>query len=221
MILLSDPRIAAINSTDNGESLVDVREAGLLVDTRLADDAGAFALLREGVLERLVTAQTALPGGLRLLIVEGYRPPVLQRAYFEGYREQLHETYPDWSPERLHVEASKYVSPPEVAPHGTGGAVDLTLCTADGAELDMGTAVNANPEESRNGCFTGALTIPAEARHNRQVLVRALTGAGLVNYPTEWWHWSFGERYWAFADNAPATRYGPVEATIAQATAPR
>jgi hypothetical protein len=23
-----------------------------------------------------------------------------------------------------------------------------------------------------------------------------LTAAGMVNYPTEWWHWSYGDRYW-------------------------
>ena len=41
-------------------------------------------------------------------------------------------------------------------------------------------------------------------------LVRALRHAGLVNYPTEWWHWSYGERYWAFATGAEHARYGPV-----------
>ena len=28
---------------------------------------------------------------------------------------------------------------------------------------------------------------------------RALSTAGFVNYPTEYWHWSYGDRYWAFA----------------------
>jgi D-alanyl-D-alanine dipeptidase len=40
--------------------------------------------------------------------------------------------------------------------------------------------------------------------------VDALTGAGLVNYPTEWWHWSFGDRYWAYASGS-AARYGPLD----------
>ena len=30
--------------------------------------------------------------------------------------------------------------------------------------------------------------VDAEARHNRTVLAEALSSAGLVNYPTEWWH---------------------------------
>jgi zinc D-Ala-D-Ala dipeptidase len=31
-----------------------------------------------------------------------------------------------------------------------------------------------------------------------------------VNYPTEWWHWSYGDRYWAVMTDAPAALYGPV-----------
>ena len=37
-----------------------------------------------------------------------------------------------------------------------------------------------------------------------------LCGAGLVNYPTEWWHWSYGDRYWALMTGATAAVYGPV-----------
>jgi hypothetical protein len=28
--------------------------------------------------------------------------------------------------------------------------------------------------------------------------IAALLGAGFVNYPPEWWHWSFGDKYWAY-----------------------
>ena len=37
-----------------------------------------------------------------------------------------------------------------------------------------------------------------------------LAGQGLVNYPTEWWHWSFGDRYWALLTGARHALYGPV-----------
>jgi zinc D-Ala-D-Ala dipeptidase len=211
VILLSDRRIAAIRVTDNGDRLVDLREVPeLRLDTRLADDAGAFAMLRRQVLSRLLAAQSALPDGLRLLVIEAYRPSDVQRSYFEGYRDELRVLHPKWSKGRLHVEASKYVSPPGVAPHCTAGTVDLTLCEADGVELDMGTEVNASPEASRNACFSDTRSIPAHARRNRAVLVEALTGAGIVNYPTEWWHWSYGDRYWAHATGADTTLYGPI-----------
>jgi hypothetical protein len=48
---------------------------------------------------------------------------------------------------------------------------------------------------------------PAQ-RRNRDLLVMSLTEAGFVNYPTEWWHWSLGDRYWCLVQNGSAARYG-------------
>ncbi|MDX3782729.1 M15 family metallopeptidase [Streptomyces europaeiscabiei] len=212
IILMSDPKVAAVPVHDSDEPLVDVRRAGpLLVDERKADATGAYAQLRAGVLDRLVRAQSRLPDGLRLLFVEGYRPPSLQREYFEEYAAEQRVLHPDWPADRIRTAASRYVSPPEIAPHSAGAAVDLTLVDADGSELDLGTRVNADPEESAGACYTGADGISAEARAHRETLGAALTAAGLVNYPTEWWHWSYGDRYWALMTGAPAALYGPRE----------
>ncbi|MFF0172561.1 M15 family metallopeptidase [Micromonospora profundi] len=221
MILLSDPRVAAVPGADDGEPLVDLREfPELRLDGRAADDTGAYAHLRAGVADRLLAAQRALPPGVRLLVIEGYRPYRAQVSIFTGYRDELRRRHPDWPAQRLHRETTKFVSPVEVAPHTTGGAVDLTLCTVDGVELDLGTAVDATPEDSADACFTDAPAIGANARRHRQLIVDALGGAGLVNYPTEWWHWSYGDRYWALMTGAPHTRYGPVDLAVA-ATAER
>ncbi|MFJ8534643.1 M15 family metallopeptidase [Streptomyces sp. NPDC093591] len=212
IVLMSDPKIAAIPVADCGEPLVDVRlHESLAVDPRKADRTGAFAHLREGVLIRLLKAQKLLPDGIRLLFVEGYRPPALQRHYFERYAGNLRADNPHWSPTRIHHAASRYVSPPEIAPHSAGAAVDLTLVSADGQELDMGTPVNANPEESDGACYTDAENIGSAARANRRLLSDALTTAGLVNYPTEWWHWSYGDRYWALSSGADSAMYGARE----------
>ncbi len=43
------------------------------------------------------------------------------------------------------------------------------------------------------------------------MLIAALTGAGLTHYPSEWWHWSFGDRYWAVMRDQSHAIYGPVE----------
>ncbi|MEU6525524.1 M15 family metallopeptidase [Streptomyces sp. NPDC046924] len=212
IVLMLDPKIAAIPVVDCGEPLVDVRlQESLAVDSRKADRSGAFAHLREGVLTRLLKAQELLPGGVRLLFVEGYRPPALQRFYFERYIHHLRADNPGWSPKQVREAASRYVSPPEIAPHSAGAAVDLTLISADGRELDMGTRVNASPEESDGACYTDADGVGSEARANRQVLGDALTAVGLVNYPTEWWHWSYGDRYWALQADADRAMYGPRE----------
>ncbi|MFE3449226.1 M15 family metallopeptidase [Nonomuraea sp. NPDC059194] len=208
IVLISDPRVTALPVRECGEPLEDVR-GRLRVDSRLADADGAYAHLRAGLLARLEKA--ALPSGYELLIVEGYRPIETQRTYFEEYRSQLLTDFPDMSPDEAYVAASRYVSPVSVAPHTAGAAVDLTLCSPDGEEYDMGTAVNDNPEQSEGACYTGAANISAEARGHREILVAALEEVGLVNYPTEWWHWSYGDRYWAMSSGAPHALYGPTD----------
>jgi D-alanyl-D-alanine dipeptidase len=103
------------------------------------------------------------------------------------------------------------VAPPEVGGHPTGAAIDLTLQRIDGAHVDMGTVLNANDAESSGACFTGSAFITREAARNRAVLCEAMTAAGFVNYPSEWWHWSYGDRYWAVVSGKPNAIYGPVE----------
>jgi D-alanyl-D-alanine dipeptidase len=218
VILLSDPRVAAIAAIDDGDPLIDLRDlrdlARLRLDERAADAAGSFARIRAGVAERLLTAQSRLPAGLALLVVEAYRPIEAQRAIIADYRAELRHAHPDWADDRLLIETSKFVSPVEVAPHGTGGAVDLTLCTVQGAELDMGTHIDATPEASANACFTTARNISRAARRNRAVLASVLSSVGMVNYPTEWWHWSYGDRYWALSTGAACAPYGPIGAAV-------
>lgn len=211
IVLMSDRRVAAIPVQDRGEVLLDARVHGLMVNDRKQDAAGAWAHVRQGVLTRLQQAQSLLPGGVQLLFIEGYRPPSLQRRYFEEYSDELARANPDWQAAELREAASRFVSPPEIAPHSAGAAVDVTLVDHRGRERDMGTRVNASPEESSGACYTDAPNLTARARTNRATLGGALSTAGLINYGTEWWHWSFGDRYWALQTQQPAALYGPVE----------
>jgi D-alanyl-D-alanine dipeptidase len=214
IVLLCDGRIAAVPVRECGEPLVDLRAvADVDLDDRQADPAGAYARVRLGTLGRLRLAQRTLPAGYRLVVVEGYRPGELQRFYFTEHVALLRDRHPTWSARRIRELASRYVSPPGVAPHVTGGAVDVTLRGPGGQLCWMGTDVNASPEDSDGACYTAADNISDESRANRRILGRALSLAGLINYPTEWWHWSFGDRYWAFVTGAASARYGPVRRT--------
>jgi len=211
IVLISDPAVVATPVVECGEPLHDVREQpALRLDPRKADADGAYSKLRVGVLERLVMAQAGLPAGLHLLIIEGYRPMAVQQAHFAEYEAELQRLHPDHPPHEIAVLASRYIAPPGVAPHPAGAAVDLTLCTDDGVELDLGTPVNASPEASSEACYFISPHVVGPARANRDLLAGVLSGAGLVNYPTEWWHWSYGDRYWAHATGAPQAKYGAV-----------
>jgi D-alanyl-D-alanine dipeptidase len=74
----------------------------------------------------------------------------------------------------------------------------------------MGTAIDATPEQSDGACFFDAANISADARANRDLLSGVLGSVGLVNYPTEWWHWSYGDRYWAYVTGARYALYGAI-----------
>ncbi|WP_246855637.1 M15 family metallopeptidase [Nocardioides xinjiangensis] len=209
VILLSDPRVAAVPVRESGEAL-----------TRLDASFGPErALVRLGLADRLAAAQLALPAGVRVRVVEGHRSVADQRAIIAAYAAEVCAAHPGISPADLHRLTSRFVSPVEVAPHVAGAAVDLTLVDACGHELDMGTPIDATPEQSAGACYSAATGISADARANRDLLSRALTGAGLVNYPTEWWHWSHGDRYWALATGAEAASYGPVDPGVDAETA--
>ena len=217
IILISDPTVRGVAVHECGEPLIDLRGA-LLVDTRRSDEQGHFAHTRQGVADRLIKADRALPRGIRLLIVEAYRPPSVQLSIFDGYRRELQRLTPGLADAEADILASRYVSPLDVAPHVCGAAIDLTMIDADGNELDLGCPEAATPEESDGACYTEAPNIGDAARENRVMLGAALGGAGLVNYPTEWWHWSYGDRYWAHTTGAANAIYGPWDDSVGPAT---
>lgn len=205
---MSDPRIAAVPVAECDDPLVDCRSA-LRVDTRRADAEGCWARLRAGVLDRLVRAEEALPDDWRWLLTEGHRTAAQQHRIRDGYLATLRALRPGEPEEERRLAAARWVAPIETAGHVAGAAVDLTVCTRDGREVDMGSPEAATPEESDGACCTDARGLSAHARENRAAMGAALRSVGMVNYPTEWWHWSYGDRYWAFLTRTPTALYGP------------
>lgn len=208
IVLISAPEVLKIPIEENGEDMVTLfGHSEIVIDTR-KQGPGEYFKVRKTVLEKLLEAWKSLPPELRFLVVESFRPLSIQTRYFSGYSEELKKIHAEWSNERIYMEASKFVAPPEIVPpHSTGGAIDLTLCDESGREVDMGTALNTDPEKSSNACFTGAENISSEAKANRKMLINSLSKVGFINYPTEWWHWSYGDRYWAYSTKAVVAIY--------------
>ena len=207
-ILIGDPRVASIPVRDHGDPLVSL---GDLAPTAV----GAGRLARRGLVLRLQAANDLLPGGIRLRVVEGCRTAAAQLAIIGDYSRRLHQDRPELGQAELERLVSRYVAPLENAPHVAGAAVDVTLTDVDGTELWMGSALDATPEESDGACFTAAPGLDARAQAHRALLVATLESAGLVNYPTEWWHWSYGDRYWAHLTHTPHAIYGALTETVA------
>ena len=203
-ILLSDQRVAAVPVDDIGEPLQP-----------LPPELGGPAWVRAEVGRRLLGAARSLPAGVGLRVVEGHRSVEAQRRIVTEYTRVLRRQYRTADEQELARLASRFVAPVAVAPHVAGAAVDLTLVGPGGNDLEMGTPIDATPEQSAGRCYFAAPDIEPAARQNREILAAALTAVGLVNYPTEWWHWSYGDRYWALITGADHALYGPVDRSAA------
>jgi D-alanyl-D-alanine dipeptidase len=209
IVLMGDARVAAVPVDPVDEPMVELRGDFATSDLKDDVDNPRFSQVRAGLADRLLAARAHLPEGFSLQVVEGLRPAALQERYFTSYRDGLRSSDPRLSDEESFLLASRHVSPPAVAPHVSGAAIDLTLVDGDGSPCDLGSAINATPEDSRGACYFDAPDLGRAARHHRAILAEALSGVGLVNYPPEWWHWSYGDRYWALLTGRPAARYGP------------
>ena len=197
---------------ESGEDLVDF----LRLCPALTLDQPRFkytraTLLRASVAERLCRAAAALPEGYRLAVIEGWRPRHIQRRMYQRIWEQFRRERPDWSDLRLKRLVNRYTAPLDnrvPPPHTTGGAVDLLLAGPDGRALD-----HCSPYDRYDpaGFAFQAEGLTDEARRIRAILAAAMLSAGLTNYPSEYWHWSYGDQGWAYRGGHGAAIFGPIE----------
>lgn len=171
--------------------------------------------LRSGVLDRLFLAARIVTeqsnGELKIALTDTFRPLDLQRRYFDEIRAEISERE-GLSGDDLWERVTQFIADPDgCPPHSTGGAIDCTLVRQDGAELDMGTIVDALIDKAN----TWHPDIGSQARQNRQILFAAMTDAGFVNLATEWWHYSYGDQYWAAYFEVPYAVYGSIDSSSA------
>jgi D-alanyl-D-alanine dipeptidase len=204
-----------------GEPLVDIRAEGALAygpPPETPDTEPDYTWLRRGVYERLLRVQRRLPAGLKLRLYEGLRSARVQRQLFEEEKARVAEAHPEFTAREVHERATILISPPEhfdgtpnLPPHSTGGAVDVELIDASGRVVDFGMEAKDWVRVDSEYCETRHQPLPEPARSNRLLLCEAMEAEGFVNYVREWWHYSYGDRYWALKTGAPHAIYGPVE----------
>lgn len=208
MILLNDERIMSVNSTDNNEKIISLRnidEKIVIDDTKsdVGNDSELFCYARESVSKKLIEALSYLEDGYTLCIKEAYRPLSLQKSFFDDAAKYYRSQYPFKNDDEIYKLTCQFVAPLKVAGHVTGGAVDLTLLK-NGKEIDMGSRFNETPMEPQNLPYTNSPYISKTAEKNRTILINAMKKAGFINYPTEWWHFSYGDCYWAYFNKCDA-----------------
>jgi len=221
---MADPRVRGMHIADCGERLVDVASGGLVTygpPPECPETAPFYRLLREGVVARLEKAQQKLPPGLQLRLYEGYRNPKIQQMLFDGQLRRMKRENPSWDASSCYAEAAKLASPLRtldgvqiVPPHSTGGAVDIEIVDDAGRSLDFGMELSNWDVVPAEMCATQCDDITDAAANNRRLLVETLAAEGFVNYPREWWHFSYGDQYWAFSTANAQALYGTVREPI-------
>ncbi|BCM93289.1 D-alanyl-D-alanine dipeptidase [Abditibacteriota bacterium] len=209
-------QLDAVPIQESGEPLVDFLALAPTTKLLLSPHHPVFEfprvhLLRESVAKMVIQAANALPNGLRLQIVEGYRPIQVQREHFKHSLAEARKRMPGASEEEIQLEAGRYSAPPDAPtppPHTTGGAVDLEIIDENDERLDFFSPL---PLDDMRGAAMESDAISDEAKKNRALLRSILEPTGLTNYADEWWHWSYGDNGWALRVNAPCAMYGPID----------
>ncbi len=205
-LLIDFASITQVGDDSNPEIVTISKEDGFFLNTSVADDFR----IRKSVYAMLLEAKKTLPANHHFMVFEAYRPLARQVMLWNKVAALVKEKYPNATPEEARAINETYTADPY---NGIGSghqaccAIDISLCDDHGVAYDMGTGMHEfNPLTKTN-----ADGITADAASKRKILVDALESAGLINYPAEWWHFSYGDHQWAYLVGKTECPYGPID----------
>jgi D-alanyl-D-alanine dipeptidase len=197
-----------------GEPLVDLRKAcpGVVLDLgRERMEKEKTAYLRKSVAEMINRARWELPKGLTFVIRDAWRPQEVQKDIYDAFIDRFRANDPKKPVEEIREQVKEFVAPfqgPHASGHMTGGAVDLRLWK-NGKRIPM-RSEDLTYEENAQSVQP---KLPAYLQKNRELMFRVLEKVGLSNYPKEFWHWSYGDYWWARRNGKKEAIYGVVDHT--------
>jgi D-alanyl-D-alanine dipeptidase len=195
-----------------GEKLVDIKKHCPRITIRFSStemEKFGKAYVRKTVAEKLCEAQKLLPDGMMFVIRDAWRPSYIQKAHFKFLTKYFTKKHPSWSELKISKEVEKYVNNKKgkyASGHMAGGAVDIRLAK-NGRMIPMkskGLAYQENAKSLQK-------KLPVHIQKNREIMFNALKKAGFSNNPREYWHWSYGDIYWAERENKKVAIYGVIE----------
>lgn len=168
--------------------------------------------MRKSVYNLLLIALDLLPAGYGFKIFDAWRPYAVQKFLFDEYAAKIQQSE-NISLSEAEEKARRFVSYPTDNPakpyvHSTGGAVDLTILDADNKELNMGTGFDDFSHAAFTDYYEASLN--DEIKANRRLLYHVMTKAGFTNYPSEWWHYDYGDLFWATEKKADYAIFGGI-----------
>lgn len=167
--------------------------------------------VRKYIYDLLLKAKENLPKNYHFVVYEAYRPLSVQIEKWKKVQEKLSRENPhmDTTSEEFISMCNVFIANPyrQGSGHQSGAAIDVSLRDDNGIEYDMGC--NIGDFDKRTS--TNSEDISDVAKKNRKILKNALEEAGFVNYPAEWWHYSFGDRLWAKLTGSAVAIFGKLD----------
>ena len=167
-------------------------------------------LIRKEVLFKLYAVADSLPDGVNLKIYKTFTSRIKMNELFEAAIAEITADKPGIGRHEAMVLAKYKADDPKgsLGGHETGGAVDVALCDDNGVDFNYGTKFH----EYNDSTFTYSSHITKEQRKTRKNLVKIMKKQGFVNFPGEWWHFSYGDRMWAaYTGKRDGGLYGSAE----------
>ncbi len=145
----------------------------------------------------------------KIIVVYGFRDMKKQEKYFNEILEEVKDKFED------EIEMYEYIhekiAVPVVSGHPTGGAVDAAIYDdVENKILDFGSDIL---DYSTIQCYYETENISEEAKNNRKLLRKIMMKEGFAPYDGEWWHFSYGDKEWAFYYDNEEALYNQVEAS--------
>lgn len=154
-------------------------------------------IIRKSVSEKLIQAQKKLAeenNQFSLCITYGYRSLEVQTKRFQSVLQNTKQFFPN--PYDYYEEAHRFVAVPTVAGHPTGGAIDVVLVDKKtNKTLDFGSK---QYDYSSKACYVFWPKVNITAQKYRMLLRKVLLEVGFAPFDGEWWHFSYGDREWAY-----------------------
>lgn len=165
-------------------------------------------LLRKSVADKLYKIADKLPEDIYIKIYSAYRSRIRLEKIWKEEVEKIEKENPGMQRGEILSLAKFKVTPPNtnMGGHDTGAAIDLALCDKSGNDLDYGTRYHENAQAK------STVVLNSEQKQNRKYLLKLMKSQRFIKQPSQWWHYSYGDRYWAvYRGKRHSAIYGAAE----------
>lgn len=201
-----------ITSNENNENFMAVNFFDLSIKYDVLDLDKSLKqkiIARKTIAKKLVIANEKLQKtnpNLALFVVSGYKNLNIQQKKFKSEYKKLKNQNNNLSEDQLIELTHLRIAVPEVAGHPTGGAIDITIYDTNQEKfVDMGGKI---ADFSDNRLATFSKNITKQQLKNRLLLHDVLVEQGFCPFYEEWWHFSYGDKEWAFYYDKKSSLYG-------------